>query len=88
MAAIGRMKVEGRGMKEEKKKTKIIVALPVASTDAAEKFRAAADDVILLEEGSFLSSVGQYYKDFSQVEWEEVHDLLRLAHEDYPAPHS
>lgn len=65
----------------------IIVALPVASTDAAEKFRAAAGDVVLLEEGSFLSSVGQYYRDFSQVEWEEVRQLLELNHEDHASDH-
>lgn len=69
-------------------RTKILVALPVTSTDAAEKFRAAADDVVLLEEGSFLSSVGQYYRDFSQVEWEEVRRLLESTHETHAGGHS
>lgn len=63
-----------------------IVALPVASTDAAERFRKAANEVVILEEGSFLSSVGQYYRDFSQVEWEEVRRLLKVSDTSKPSP--
>lgn len=65
---------------------KTIVALPVASTDAAEKFRELADGMVLLEEGSFLSSVGQYYRDFSQVEWDEVRDLMKVSDTFKPLP--
>lgn len=83
IAAIRGLRDKGQGTREEKK---IIVALPVASTEAAGKFRELADGVVLLEEGSFLSSVGQYYRDFSQVEWEEVRRLLEVSDTSKPSP--
>lgn len=54
----------------------ITIALPVASVNAAEEFRTVANDVVILHEDPELSAVGQFYKDFPQVEWEGVRELL------------
>lgn len=53
------------------------VALPVSSPDAAEEFRTFADDVVVLHKDPELSAVGQFYRDFPQVEWREVKTLLK-----------
>jgi putative phosphoribosyl transferase len=57
----------------------IVIAAPVASTNAVERLRRVADDVeILLEEVEF-NAVGQFYREFSQTNEEEVISLLRNA---------
>lgn len=62
----------------------ITVALPVSSIDAAEELGTIADDMVILHEDSELSSVGQFYKDFPQVEWKEVRDLLESSKHQIP----
>lgn len=54
----------------------ITIALPVASVNAAEEFRTVANDVVILHEDPELGAVGAYYRQFPQVEWEEVRALL------------
>lgn len=54
----------------------ITIALPVASIGAAEEFRTVADDVVILHEDPELGAVGASYRQFPQVEWEEVRALL------------
>jgi predicted phosphoribosyltransferase len=58
---------------------RVIVAVPVASTNAAERLRALADDVIALCVDPVFDAVGRYYEVFSQTTDEEVLDLLRAA---------
>lgn len=46
---------------------KIIVALPMASTEGYEKLQEMVDKVVCLEVTSDFSSVGEFYSDFRQV---------------------
>jgi predicted phosphoribosyltransferase len=59
--------------------SRVIVAVPVASTNAVERLRAVADDVIALCVDPAFDAVGRYYEVFSQTTDEEVLDLLRAA---------
>lgn len=58
---------------------KIVIAVPVSPKKTADQFRSKVDDFICLhvpEEGEFLGAIGAYYRDFSQVEDEEVLEIL------------
>lgn len=63
----------------------IIVAVPVASPSSLEEIRRRCDDVVCVLRPRSLMAVGQYYEDFTQVEDEEVVELLR-AFAPQPAP--
>lgn len=54
----------------------VLVAAPVASDSAEALVRAEVDDSVVLEISASLSSVGEWYDDFSQVEDSEVCELL------------
>ncbi|MGA2802738.1 MAG: phosphoribosyltransferase family protein [Verrucomicrobiota bacterium] len=58
---------------------RIIVAVPVASTNAVKRLRRVADDVLVLDVDPDFAAVGQYYDEFSQTSDEEVIALLRDA---------
>lgn len=58
---------------------KIVVAVPVAPRETAERLRAMADDFVAVEiapEYKFLGAVGAYYSSFEQVEDAEVIAIL------------
>jgi len=55
---------------------KVILALPVASTEALEKVQNEASECIVLEVPEYFQSVGQFYYQFEPVEDEEVIQLL------------
>src|SRR5690606_26510634 len=55
---------------------KLVVAVPVASSQALEEVREHADEVVCLSIPQHFQSVGQHYEDFSQVSDEEVADIL------------
>jgi predicted phosphoribosyltransferase len=55
---------------------RIIVAVPIALSDTADRLRGEADDVIALMEPHPFHSVSQWYDDFSQTSDDEVHTLL------------
>jgi predicted phosphoribosyltransferase len=57
----------------------IIVAVPVASPDRLKEVRHWCDDLICLLSPERFWAIGQCYRDFSQVEDEQVLDLLRKA---------
>ncbi len=59
--------------------TKVIVALPVASREAAEILRAEADDFVCLSTPADFRAVGNWYLDFSQVSDQEVIGQLEQA---------
>jgi predicted phosphoribosyltransferase len=59
------------------KPRELIVAVPVASPDRLEEVRGWCDDVVCLRTSDVFWAVGQFYDDFSQVEDEEVVQLLR-----------
>jgi putative phosphoribosyl transferase len=56
---------------------RIVIAAPVASTNAVERLRHIADEVEVLSEEPGFEAVGQYYSTFSQTENDEVISLLR-----------
>lgn len=55
---------------------KIIVALPVAASDAVDRLRKEADEIICLQISDTFGAVGSWYEQFPQVEDEEVIELL------------
>ena len=67
---------------------KTIVALPVASPDAAAKIKHQADETVILDIDPDFRAVGQYYREFNQVSWDEVNALLQLNNEAYRKTHS
>lgn len=58
---------------------RLVCAVPVASREAVAKVRAQADEVVCLDTPEFFHAVGQFYRDFRQVEDREVIALLRAA---------
>ena len=64
---------------EKSNPEKIIVATPVASMSALKLLRASADDVICYYVPSEFHGVGAFYKDFDQVEDDEVIQYLSHA---------
>ena len=57
----------------------VVVAVPVASTNAVERLRRVADDVLALCIDPDFDAVGRYYETFSQTTDEEVLGLLQAA---------
>ncbi len=58
---------------------RLICAVPVASSEAVEKVRPYCDEVVCLQAPTFFHAVGQFYRDFRQVDDDEVIALLREA---------
>ena len=58
---------------------RLICAVPVASSEAADKVRTYADEVVCLETPTLFHAVGQFYRDFPQVEDDEVVALLQAS---------
>jgi putative phosphoribosyl transferase len=55
---------------------KIVVAVPVASSVAAEKIRKNADELVALEVPPYFYAVGAHYKNFSQITDQEVIQII------------
>lgn len=55
---------------------KVLIAAPVASSNAMERLSKCADKVLVLLEDPDFQAVGRYYKSFSQTTDEEVLNLL------------
>jgi putative phosphoribosyl transferase len=55
---------------------RVVVAVPVASTEARDRIAAVADVVVCLEAPTCFSAVGQWYRDFGQTSDAEVEELL------------
>jgi putative phosphoribosyl transferase len=55
---------------------KVVVAVPVASQQAAKKLSEVTDEFVCAWIPSHFSSVGEFYVDFTQVEDEEVVEML------------
>jgi predicted phosphoribosyltransferase len=58
---------------------RLVCAVPVASSAALSRVKALADEVVCLEVPAEFWAVGQFYRDFPQVEDAEVIDILRHA---------
>ena len=59
---------------------RLVLAVPVAPTDTIAALSSLADDVVCLWQPASFGSVGAYYRDFRQVEDDEVIALLDAAH--------
>lgn len=55
----------------------ITIAAPVSSSDSVEKLNKQVDRVVVLNTPNPIYSVGEWYGDFSQVETDEVVELLK-----------
>ena len=64
-----------------KKPARLICAVPVAAPDSLAKVSPHADEVVCLETPANFYAVGQFYRDFPQVEDDEVAALLALGKE-------
>ncbi|PNE43150.1 phosphoribosyltransferase [Streptomyces noursei] len=58
---------------------RVVLAVPVAPPDAAERLRTAADEFVCLSTPYAFSAVGEWYQDFSQTSDDEVVSLLSQA---------
>ncbi len=61
----------------KEKPAKIIVAVPVAPPETVQKLASMADEVVCAEQPAFFQAIGEFYKDFRQVEEKEAKRLLR-----------
>lgn len=57
----------------------VIVAAPLASPQAAALLSAEADEVLLAQTPAYLTSIGEWYQHFEQLEDEDVCALLQQA---------
>jgi predicted phosphoribosyltransferase len=58
---------------------RIVVAVPVASTEACEELGAEVDETVCAATPRPFQGVGRWYQDFSQTSDDEVHELLAQA---------
>ena len=58
---------------------RVVVAVPIASPETCEAFRAEVDEVVCARTPERFEAVGLWYDDFRQTEDAEVHDLLEDA---------
>ncbi|MBI2134682.1 phosphoribosyltransferase [Candidatus Woesearchaeota archaeon] len=64
---------------KSQKPKKLIVAFPVAAKDSFEEAKKSADEIICLHIPAFFGSVGSFYRDFQQLEDEDVKRYLEEA---------
>ena len=60
-----------------KKARRITIAIPVAPVEVVNKIKPQVDELVVLETPGDFGAVGQFYKEFPQVEDSEVVQLLR-----------
>lgn len=61
------------------KPKRIVVAAPVAPVETAAKLRTEADEVVCLGEYEDFGAIGFYYRDFHQIQDDEVRDFMARA---------
>ena len=61
---------------------RIVLAVPVAASEAVQALRGAVDDMVCLTIPRDLSAIGFWYDDFGQVDDAEVRRLLTLSRRD------
>lgn len=70
------MKAAIQSVKSEGAK-KIVVAVPVAPSDTVEELEPMVDELIVLSTPMYFQAIGQFYRDFTQVEDEEVEQIMK-----------
>ena len=63
-------------LKKKESNKKLIIAVPVAPKDIADKLKNIADRVVILYSPSSFEAVGQFYHDFSQVSDNQVKEIM------------
>lgn len=63
---------------QHEKAARIVVAVPVGSSDTCRELEADADEIVCLYNPEPFYSVGQWYRDFSQTSDSEVQDILDI----------
>jgi putative phosphoribosyl transferase len=58
---------------------RVVVAVPTASREACDEFRAEVDEVVCAETPPHFVAVGRWYEDFRETSDDEVRDLLQRA---------
>ena len=61
------------------KAARLVLAVPVAAADTVAQLRAEVDDLVCLSQPTFFQAVGVHYRDFHQIEDDEVISLLDAA---------
>jgi putative phosphoribosyl transferase len=56
---------------------KLVIAVPVASTQIKDKLEVIADKIVILHYPKFFNSVGQFYENFEQVSDDEVKKIMK-----------
>ena len=69
-----------------KQPERLVCAVPVAAPDSLERVRPYADEVVCLEAPEEFFAVGQFYREFKQVEDEQVVELLAQEGKRHLAP--
>jgi predicted phosphoribosyltransferase len=59
--------------------SKIVLAIPVAPPETLAFLKGDADDIVCLETPDDFCAVGAYYRDFRQIDDDEVIELLKRA---------
>ncbi len=62
--------------------SKVILAVPVAPSEGVRRMQREADEVVVIETPPVFQAVGQWYRDFGQVEDTEVVSALAAARAD------
>ena len=57
----------------------VVVAVPVGASDTIARLREEADDVVCLHTPFTMGGVGQFYRDFTQVDDATVSTLLKKS---------
>jgi putative phosphoribosyl transferase len=63
---------------------RVVLAVPVAAPDSVRSLATDADEIVCVEQPTWLRSVGQWYEDFTQVDDATVVSLLERAHRRLP----
>jgi putative phosphoribosyl transferase len=58
---------------------RVVLAVPIAATEAVVELRGVADEVVALETSMWMGSIGQWYDDFTQVTDDQVVTVLERA---------
>ena len=65
--------------------SRLVVAVPVASPETCNEFRAKVDEIICAKTPEPFYAVGFWYEDFEQIADDEVRELLALAARTHPS---
>jgi putative phosphoribosyl transferase len=61
---------------KKQKPKQIIVAIPVGPRDTIEKLNEAVDKVVVLQSPLYFNAVGEFYREFEQVDDYEVQEIM------------